>query len=454
MLRLCLFFSLIPWTKSVAEKKCLEFTDLNVSDAIADLFNPSLDVKMLLYTREFRNCAEAVFQPNSTLNVRFAHVKKTVMIVHGYRGEGKKPQWLPTMVSLLLKADDINVIVVDWVRGATTLYYPHAVKNTKQVASILVEHILNLKTQGVSLDNIHMIGLSLGAHICGFVGESLNGSLGRISGLDPAGPQFTGKPADERLDRTDAKFVDVIHTDTDALGFRNPMGHIDFYPNGGSKQPGCPKTIFSGSSFFKCDHQRSVFLFLSSLEGKCNLTACPCSSQRAFRNGQCVNYEVFKPLPCPQLGYYVDKWKNYTSENGTTIYFDTNKDPFCMYTFIVDISIWSKTRGKGYFKIKLIDKNGEKEETKIKGDYVTLEKFQQIRLFAGFYRDFKDISKISMTYFQKGGSSCINKVYQLKVQSLTNPERPPLCRYDFILKENVETTLKLISCQKVKIKRK
>ncbi|XP_007667689.2 lipase member I isoform X2 [Ornithorhynchus anatinus] len=422
MLRLYLLFILIPWTKSDAEEKCLELTDLNVSDAIAEIFNPSVDVKMLLYTREFRNCAEPLFQSNYTLNTRFTQVKKTVMIVHGYRGKGQKPQWLPSMVQLLLKADDINVIVVDWVRGATTLYYPHAVKNTKNVSEILAEYILKLKTQGVSLDNIHMIGLSLGAHICGFVGKRLNGSLGRISGLDPAGPQFTGKPPNERLYRTDAKFVDVIHTDADALGFRNPMGHIDFYPNGGSKQPGCPKTIFSGSSFFKCDHQRSVYLFLSSLEGKCNLTACPCSSQQAFRNGQCVNYEVFKPLPCPQL----------------------------VYTFIVDIIIWSKPTGKGYFKIKLIDKNGEKEETKIKGDYVTLEKFKQIRLFAAFYRDFKDISKISLTYFQKGGSSCINKIYLLKVQSLTNPERPPLCRYDFILKENVETTLKLISCLKQK----
>jgi hypothetical protein len=36
-----------------------------------------------------------------------------------------------------------------------------------------------------------------------------------LLGLDPAGPLFNGRPPEERLDPSDALFVDVIHSDTD-----------------------------------------------------------------------------------------------------------------------------------------------------------------------------------------------------------------------------------------------
>ena len=64
-------------------------------------------------------------------------------------------------------------------------------------------------------------------------------------GLDPAGPRFDNFDEDAKLDRSDAQFVDVIHTNGQSLsvdggfGLLKQSGHVDFYPNGGEKQPGC-----------------------------------------------------------------------------------------------------------------------------------------------------------------------------------------------------------------------
>jgi hypothetical protein len=38
-----------------------------------------------------------------------------------------------------------------------------------------------------SLNDIHIVGFSLGAQVAGKAGETLNSQLGRITGLDPAG---------------------------------------------------------------------------------------------------------------------------------------------------------------------------------------------------------------------------------------------------------------------------
>jgi len=69
------------------------------------------------------------------------------------------------------------------------------------------------------------------------------------SGLDPAEPHFADTETEVRLDPSDAEFVDVIHTDAAAFisggfGIKQPVGHVDFYPNGGEIQPGCENAMF------------------------------------------------------------------------------------------------------------------------------------------------------------------------------------------------------------------
>ncbi|GBO12640.1 Pancreatic lipase-related protein 2, partial [Araneus ventricosus] len=102
------------------------------------------------------------------------------------------------------------------------------------------------KTVGSRPESFHLIGHSLGAHIAGYAGERLH-KLGRISGLDPAGPFFRNVPEIVRLDPSDAVFVDVIHSNpapSVLRGFGSPedSGDLDFFPGGGNP-PGCEQTF-------------------------------------------------------------------------------------------------------------------------------------------------------------------------------------------------------------------
>ncbi|XP_068036719.1 lipase member I isoform X3 [Anomalospiza imberbis] len=355
------------------------------------------------------------------------------------------------MKKLLLSSEDINLVIVDWNRGATTVNYITAVENCRKVAEILKNYVDQMLVGGASLDSLYMIGVSLGAHVAGFVGQKYNGKLGRITGLDPAGPSFTGEPPERRLDPTDAQFVDVIHSDIDVLGFKKPLGTIDFYPNGGMDQPGCPKTFFSGFQYFKCDHQRSVFLFLSSLKSKCDIITYPCDSYLDYKRGKCVNCDAFQPMSCPIVGYHADRWKKllipYSSP--TKAYFDTSdQDPFCMYNYLLDITTWNKSIRRGFIKVKIIDYAGNTVESQMNSEASTFQQYKRVRIPTGFHQDTEKIAKISLTFSTRTliGPPKKLRILQMKLKSLNNPKRLQLCRYDFVLMENTEVTFKPIPC--------
>ncbi|KAM9636102.1 lipase member I [Trichechus inunguis] len=455
-MRVYIFLCLMCWARAETKRPCLEFTQLSVKDSFTDLFSPRMEIVLMLYTRNNLNCAEPLFEQDNSLNVLFNTKKKTAWLIHGYRATGSTPSWIQNLLRLLLNEEDMNIIVVDWNRGATTLIYNRAVKNTRKVAVILSGYIRKLLKHGASLDTFHFIGVSLGAHISGFVGKIFQGQLGRITGLDPAGPKFSGKPSYDRLDYTDAEFVDVIHSDINGLGIKEPLGHIDFYPNGGKNQPGCPKSVFSGIEFFKCDHQRAVYLFIASLETHCNFISFPCPSYNDYKTGLCVDCDDFKKLSCPRLGYNVDLWKDIFKERmerrslRTTVFLDTTgTNPFCTYYFVLNIPVLDQTMKDGYITFKLVNELGIIVEPRIYAESGSLYKDQEVNILAQFYNDVANISSISLMYFRSSNLQCPTceyRIQRLMLKSLTYPERPPLCRYNFVLKESEEVFLNLSIC--------
>lgn len=111
--------------------------------------------------------------------------------------------------------------------------------------------------------DIHAIGFSLGAHVAAFASNAIEQSVGHrfdritgklniilkfrktrhpkshATGLDPALPFFASGDINWKLDKTDAGFVDIIHTNAGIFGKIEPSGHVDYYVNGGQIQPAC-----------------------------------------------------------------------------------------------------------------------------------------------------------------------------------------------------------------------
>lgn len=144
--------------------------------------------------------------------------------------------------------------------------------------------------------------------------------LGRYTPLDAAGPMFDECSEGARVARSDAVYVDFIHTDSGklpALSMAAAVGDADFYVNDGRHQPGCPDDLLDTN----CQHQRAVELWTSSFDDQCYV--CPCESYDDLLNGLCNIGNCRRPNV---VGYYSQQ-----VQEPTTYYFTTTATaPYCM----------------------------------------------------------------------------------------------------------------------------
>jgi pancreatic triacylglycerol lipase len=118
------------------------------------------------------------------------------------------------------------------------------------------------------------------AHIAGFVGKHTNGELDTIIGLDPAGPLFSERRPEGRINATDARYVECLHTNGGLIGagIGTAICDADFFPNGGSSQPGC--------FFNTCSHNRAVALYVESIIDS-SFHATRCTTERDASRENC-----------------------------------------------------------------------------------------------------------------------------------------------------------------------
>ncbi|XP_034480931.1 pancreatic lipase-related protein 2 [Drosophila innubila] len=269
--------------------------------------------------------------PDSVQGLGINKRGRLYLIVHGYLESGDIP-WMLEMAKALMNhcpENDCSVILIDWGGGASPPYV-QAVANTRLVGAITahVVHMLYEELRLPNLDKVHIIGHSLGAHLSGYAGSHLQRDfglkMGRITGLDPAAPLFTDTDPIVRLDRSDAHFVDIVHTDANplmkgGLGIIQRLGHVDFYPNGGFDNPGCDKklqdvmknnrkaTLFlTMQEFLGCNHIRSEQYFTESIEGKCPFLGMNCDSFDSFKDAKCSSCDEPGRL-CMRMGFHSEE---------------------------------------------------------------------------------------------------------------------------------------------------
>ncbi|XP_036442371.1 lipoprotein lipase [Colossoma macropomum] len=254
-------------------------------------------------------------------NCNFNSTAKTFLVIHGWTVSGLFESWVAKMVAALYDREkDANVIVVDWLDAAQN-HYVVAAENTEKVGQEVGHFIDWIEgATNIPLEKVHLIGYSLGAHVAGFAGSHATNKVGRITGLDPAGPDFEGAHAHRRLSPDDAHFVDVLHTFSRgtlglSIGIEQPIGHVDIYPNGGSFQPGCNLRgalekiarfgLVAMNEAIKCEHERSVHLFIDSLlNGEEPSKAYSCGSSDMFERGMCLRCRKNR---CNTMGYDIKK---------------------------------------------------------------------------------------------------------------------------------------------------
>ncbi|VEN53807.1 unnamed protein product [Callosobruchus maculatus] len=223
------------------------------------------------------------------LSKYFDKSKKTKVITHGWTSKGLLAD-CAEIRDAYLETHDYNVIVYDWYAiGGDCDYIGKVLPRMEEVGAYYAKFLEYLvENLGADPKDIHLIGHSLGAHVIGFAGRRLkNGKkLGRITGLDPAGPgfdYFRTQSSGEFLNANDAEFVDAIHTGLQypphwfGFGSNRIAAHADFYPNGGACQPEC--VIDNCASIFGliCNHGVSYKLFVRSIRDENQYIARKCS---------------------------------------------------------------------------------------------------------------------------------------------------------------------------------
>ncbi|KAJ6636193.1 Endothelial lipase [Pseudolycoriella hygida] len=203
---------------------------------------------------------------------KFELKRPTVIYIPGWNTNNTDSETFVHIITAYLQRNDHNILVLNYEKLSQE-FYGFIVARIPKIGKRLALALRDLYSKGLDHSRIHMIGYSLGAPIAAEAGRALQNLsyiIPRITGLDPALP-FYGNNMHAELNKNDAKFVDIIHTDAGVYGINRSVGHADFYPNGGRRpQPACGAVLWQKLSllFGRCPHYVSAHFYGQSVASK------------------------------------------------------------------------------------------------------------------------------------------------------------------------------------------
>ncbi|KAL7297673.1 hypothetical protein TKK_0009339 [Trichogramma kaykai] len=297
--------------------------------------------------------AVRVKEPNWPLLIRtgFDFSKKLYIVVHGYMGKSHD-EWILDLKNKLLELGDGNVFLVDWKAGSNDINYVNSARNTEVASAAIFNFLDSLKkvinertVDKTNWRGVYFIGHSLGAQVSAQAAHLLKEdrfwTVDRITGLDPAKPCFTRTNLQWKIDKGDANFVDIIHTQAgednkgiNSLGLKESLGHVDFYVNGGVIQPNCANLFLAPMLIqMGCSHKLSHIYFAesitNSIKGNCKFASYPWDGSYedaiiAFKKRKTGEF----CSDCPEMGINASK----STKRGNFIVITAAESPYCGFS--------------------------------------------------------------------------------------------------------------------------
>lgn len=189
----------------------------------------------------FHNVKDFSRLPSSFYDER----KKNEIYIHGWLSMDKE---FKTIIEAHKSRNDINFILIDYKKISESFNLIWVLRKTNSIADTIFEILEKMIKKGFKINESHMVGHSLGCSITSRVARRFKNEKSmpfpRITCLDPHNflnsfdsiYAYFGIVA---INRNDAVFLDVVHTNADFGGDRYTRGHVDFWVNGGSWQKGC-----------------------------------------------------------------------------------------------------------------------------------------------------------------------------------------------------------------------